>query len=278
MLTPMRRIAVIPALVAATLFAGCSGNSQPTAPNSPQIPAQTSPAESPAPGAATHWGYEGAEGPEHWGELPDAEACGIGKAQSPIDLTGEKLVDLADIGIEYRPSSFAVTNTGHSMQAVYDSGSFATIDGRQYELKQIHHHTPSEHTVDGKHVPAELHFVHQDADGKLAVLGVLIEEGTANETVQRFIDSAPAEVGATAVAASDKLDANSLLPAKRDTFRYSGSLTTPPCTEGVTWVVFTTPITASAQQLSKLAGLSGQNNRPVQDLEGRKLEKDLAAA
>lgn len=263
-------------LAAAALLAGCgawpsgsqSGTAAPT-------PAPTPAATSGSPAAAVHWGYTGEDGPAHWGQLPGAEACGIGGAQSPIDLAGATEGELSKIGISYEPSSLVVTNTGHAMQAVYDPGSFATINGQRFDLKQIHQHTPSEHTVDGAHAAAELHFVHANSQGSLAVLGVLVAKGSANAALEEVIDAAPDEVGATAAPSKAKLDANELLPKERTSYRYDGSLTTPPCSEGVNWIVFSVPITASAAELAELARLSGKNNRPVQDLDGRTILTDV---
>lgn len=148
-----------------------------------------------------------------------------------------------------------------------------TLDSRNHELAQIHHHTPSEHTVDGEHADAELHLVHKDATGRLAVLGVLVKEGAANPQLQQALDAMPDQHGATA-SPGTTFDPAALLPADRTTYRYSGSLTTPPCTEGVAWTVFTTPITASAAQIEALENLSGENNRPVQDRGDRTLRRD----
>lgn len=267
-------LTTLTAVAAAALVAGCAGTSSTPA----SSPAPSSPGPSPSSSAASHWGYEGADGPDHWGELPGAKECGIGKQQSPVNLAGAQQAALPPVEISYRPSRLAVTNTGHSMQAVYDAGSFATIDGERYELKQFHHHAPSEHTVNGAHSPAELHFVHQNAAGQLAVLGVLVTKGAANPVLQEFLDAAPADKGATKAPGGETIDAAALLPTGHDSYRYSGSLTTPPCSEGVSWVMFSTPITASAEQLATFAGLSGANNRPVQGLDGRTLETDAASA
>ena len=221
-----------------------------------------------------HWGYEGAHGPDHWGSLdPGFAACGNGREQSPIDLTGAEQRALSEIGFEYAPSPISILNDGHTIQVNYAPGSGIVLDGMRYGLVQFHFHHRSEHTVDGGDFPLELHLVHADADGALAVVGVFLEEGAANEALAPVWRQLPAEAGRAARVAGT-VDANALLPERRTTWRYPGSLTTPPCSEGVFWLVMTEPVTASREQIEAFRALIPINNRPVQPLNGRRLVTD----
>jgi carbonic anhydrase len=141
-----------------------------------------------------HWTYEGEEGPSHWGELdPTYATCGTGKSQSPIDVANPSEQDLTNISFHYQPSEVNILNNGHTVQVNYDSGSYIELDGTRYDVVQFHYHAPSEHTVDGESFPAELHIVHKNADGNLAVVGILLKEGTENAAYQPFINNLPAE-------------------------------------------------------------------------------------
>jgi len=225
--------------------------------------------------AAPHWTYEGEEGPEHWGELDKSFAmCGTGKSQSPIDVTASKEQDLSNISFHYQPSEVNILNKGHTVQVNYDVGSYMELDGVRYDVAQFHYHAPSEHALNGKLFPAELHIVHKSADGTLAVVGILLEEGAQNNAFQPFIDNLPADKS-DVKDAGVKINAAELLPAVQTTYRYSGSLTTPPCSEGVHWNLMTTPVEISSEQLKALATLFEEgNNRPVQPLNDRPLIED----
>lgn len=222
-----------------------------------------------------HWTYEGEEGPAHWGELDSAYAlCGMGAHQSPIDVQSPQGQDLTNISFHYQPSEVNILNNGHTVQVNYDSGSYMELEDVRYDVVQFHYHAPSEHALDGKLFAAELHIVHKNADGNLAVVGILFDEGTQNDALQPFIDNLPAEksdVHDTGV----KINAADLLPAVQTTYRYSGSLTTPPCSEDVRWNLMTSPVEASSAQLEALANLfEDGNNRPVQPLNDRPLAED----
>ncbi|MCY3746345.1 MAG: carbonic anhydrase family protein [Acidobacteria bacterium] len=222
----------------------------------------------------THWGYEGPQAPEHWSSLdPGFAVCGYGREQSPIDLTGAEREALSEIRFEYAPSPISMQNNGHSIQVDYQAGSGIVLDGTRYELAQFHFHHRSEHTVDGADFPLELHLVHADADGALAVVGVFLEEGGANEALAPVWRHVPAEAGPAALVAGT-VDAAALLPERRTTWRYRGSLTTPPCSEGVSWLMMTEPVTASREQIEAFRALFPVNNRPVQPLNGRRLVTD----
>ncbi len=224
---------------------------------------------------APHWTYEGEEGPEHWGELDASYAvCGTGTSQSPIDVSAPAEQDLANIAFHYQPSEVNILNNGHTVQVNYDAGSYIELDSVRYDVAQFHYHAPSEHAVDGKLFAAELHIVHKNADGGLAVVGILLDEGTQNDALQPFIENLPAEKSDVADAGVT-INVADLLPAEQTTFRYSGSLTTPPCSEGVNWLVMTTPVEISAEQVGALTSLFEEgNNRPVQPLNDRPLAED----
>ena len=209
---------------------------------------------------AEHWSHEH---PEEWGE-----ECATGDRQSPVDLTDAEPSDLQDIVFDYQPSAVTVANTGHTIQAAYGSGSAIGVDGTWFDLVQFHFHAPSEHTIDGKHAAAELHLVHQDDDGNLAVIGVLVEKGRPNKGVAPVLDDAPRREGMDAEPGA-KIDADDLLPESLLTYRYDGSLTTPPCSEGVQWLVMAEPVTWSPAQLTAFTDLYDGSNRPVQPLGER---------
>jgi carbonic anhydrase len=214
-----------------------------------------------------HWTYEGSEGPEHWGALSKDFAACNGAHQSPVNLSGAQGGDNENILLNWKPFAPKVVNNGHTIQAAAAPGNTTTLADRTYALQQMHFHHPSEHTIDGKRAPMEAHFVSKGADGKLLVLGVLIEEGKANEEIARLWEVAPKKQGDA--QAKSAVDFAKLVPAGSKFYRYSGSLTTPPCSEIVDWVVFADPITASKEQIDAFAKLYPGNNRPVQALHDR---------
>lgn len=238
------------------------------------MPTAAEHAAAPAEHDAPHWTYEGEAGPDHWAALSEEfAACGSGLAQSPIDIGEPAEADLSNIVFHYSPSAIKVLNNGHTVQVNYDTGSYIELDGMRYDLAQFHFHAPSEHSVDGVLADAEIHLVHKSADDKLAVVGVLLNEGAANEAYQSVMDNLPAtESPETTVAAM--VDAAALLPAVQTTYRYAGSLTTPPCSEGVAWNVMTMPVELSAEQLAAYTAIFSGNNRPVQALGDRALAED----
>ena len=224
-----------------------------------------------------HWSYEGEAGPESWGDLDEAyQLCASGTEQSPIDLAEESFTqeDLQDIVFDYQPTALTLLNNGHTIQVPYDAGSTIMLSGEEYELLQFHFHTPSEHALEGNLLGAELHFVHRrvGTEGDLAVVGVLIEEGAENEALAPVLANAPEEEGETET--EETVDANALLPEGRATYRYPGSLTTPPCSQGVRWNVLAEPIEMSAAQIETLFSIIGESNRPLQPLGDRVLLED----
>ena len=213
------------------------------------------------------WGYEDANGPKVWGELsPEYALCSKGTQQSPIDLHKTLPGDIEDLSVHWRDFAPEVVDNGHTIQANAPAGSYATLDGVRYELLQVHFHHRSEHTVNGEHTDMEAHFVHRSADGDLLVLGVLMTPGPEQAAIQTLWDAAPPK-GERASALP--LSLGTLLPDDRTAFRYAGSLTTPPCSEVVTWFVFSAPITASPAQIDAFAARYPANNRPVRPLNRR---------
>ena len=231
--------------------------------------------ESPAGHTAVHWTYEGEEGPEHWGDLSeDYAACSTGREQSPIDLTNAQGNDLQDIVFDYKPSAVKILNNGHTVQVNYDAGSSIQVNGKSYQLVQFHFHVPSEHSVDGELSATEMHLVHKADDDSLAVVGVMINDGAENEAFAPVWDNLPAEESPETTIDGATINAADLLPDTFTYYTYPGSLTTPPCSEGVTWLVLTTPIEMSAEQIEAFEMIVELNNRPVQSLNGRDLQED----
>jgi len=219
---------------------------------------------------AHEWGYSGSEGPSHWGELtPEFAACKSGHRQSPVNVIGAQRADLPAIQFEYKPSALHMINNGHTIEINYAPGSFIRIGDKRYELKQFHFHHPSEETIKGKRFPMELHLVHSDADGNLAVVSVLLEEGSANPLVEKLWGLAPKTVGPEKTGDNLQINVADLLPANRSYFTFAGSLTTPPCTEGVSWFVLKTPVTISNKQVATFAEIYPYDERPTQPLNGR---------
>lgn len=219
---------------------------------------------------AQHWGYEGEAGPQNWSKLdPNFGVCASGKNQSPIDLKGFIEADLKALKLDYNASMVDILNNGHTVQVNYAPGSSLAVDGLRFELKQFHFHAPSENKINGKHLPLEGHLVHADNDGNLAVLAVMFQEGAANTLLAKLWEKMPNKAGEKS-ALPTGLSVSQLLPKERDYYRFNGSLTTPPCSEGVRWFVIKKPLTASRaqiQQFSKAVGFA--NNRPIQATNAR---------
>ncbi len=220
---------------------------------------------------APHWGYEGEGGPEKWGHMSsDFKACSEGRTQSPIDLSNATPEALSEIKFNYKASKLNVVNNGHTVQVNYDGGSSIEVDGSEYKLVQFHFHTPSEHTVDGKSYGNEMHLVHKNDKGELAVVGVLIDKGTENAAYKAIWSNLPAKANDKKSADVD-INASELLPGEKSYFTYAGSLTTPPCSESVKWIVLKSPIQMSEAQIAEIQKIMHKNNRPVQKLHDRKL-------
>ncbi|NPA28418.1 MAG: carbonic anhydrase family protein [Epsilonproteobacteria bacterium] len=219
--------------------------------------------------SSIEWGYKGEIGPDKWGDLsPKFRMCKEGKNQSPINLTRFIKAKLPAVEYSYNTKSTEVINNGHTIQVNLKSGSKINIDNIDFELKQFHFHTPSENKIDGKSFPLEAHFVHASKDGELAVVALMFEEGEENKVLSKIWQKMP-----TKADTKEKLeisDIKELLPKNKDYYRFNGSLTTPPCSEGVRWIVLKTPVTISKAQIDKFAKVMGHpNNRPIQPLNAR---------
>lgn len=216
------------------------------------------------------WGYEGDTGPTHWSDISsEFELCRSGLMQSPIDLAEANARGEVNINTKYQPGSLNILNNGHTVQVNLAEGSTLTSGTMQFNLLQIHFHTPSEEAVNGKHYPMNAHFVHSDAEGNLAVLGILFEEGAENPELAKVVAAAPVSKADAETHAEISFDPNGLLPDSLDVYRFQGSLTTPPCSEGVNWHVAKQPVTASRAQLDAIHAIIGENARPIQPINGR---------
>ena len=224
--------------------------------------------------AQKHWGYEGEEGPQNWSKLdPKFVMCALGKNQSPIDITGFVEADLKPLKFAYAAGVSDIVNNGHTVQVNYAPGSSVTVDGREFELKQFHFHSPSENKIDGKQYPLEAHLVHADKDGNLAVVAVMFQEGAPSAALTKLWEKMPAKSGDKNPLPAG-MSVTQLLPAQRDYYRYDGSLTTPPCSEGVRWLVLKKVATASKAQIDLFAKTVGHaNNRPLNPVNARTVLK-----
>jgi len=221
-----------------------------------------------AEGATPHWAYEGHGGADEWGALDQRfKACAVGAEQSPIDLKKAMKADVGALKIDWRPEANKVVNNGHTIQANVAAPGGITLNGDTYTLKQYHFHTPSEHALDGARTDMEAHFVHANAEGKLAVVGVLMKSGGKNDAFSAIMAAAPKTEGEATLSAP--VDPNKLLPKNRARFRYEGSLTTPPCSEIVDWNVFEQPIQVAEADISAFVKLFPMNARPLQTVGRR---------
>ncbi|MBB3014878.1 carbonic anhydrase [Cupriavidus alkaliphilus] len=225
-------------------------------------------------GNEPHWSYTGPTGTSHWAKLDQAyQTCALGKHQSPIDIrTGKaRPADLKPIGFGYAAATGTVVNNGHTVQVNLPAAGQIELDGVPYKLLQFHFHTPSEEKVNGKTYPLVAHLVHQNAEGKLAVVAVLFKSGRENAALKPVFASLPASAGASRDLAAP-LDVAALLPAQQAYWSFTGSLTTPPCSEDVRWQVLKTPVEVSPAQLAAFRRLYPMNARPVQPLNGRTVQ------
>ena len=214
-----------------------------------------------------HWGYEGDNGPEHWGS--NFPVCGTGKKQSPLNIVGpfEKSKDV--LSVDYKEGPLKILNNGHTIQVNVEPGSTLTINKETFDLLQFHFHRPSEEQVDGKNSAMVAHFVHKSKDGKLAVIGVMLNEGKDNAAIKTLWANLPPKEGAEYLPEKVSFNPGSMLPKELGFYNYEGSLTTPPCTEGVQFYILKKPVDVSKDQVSKFP--FKLNARPVQSLNGRKI-------
>lgn len=221
---------------------------------------------------ASHWSYEGHGSPEHWGELSNEfKECQAGKNQSPIDITSALDAHIAPLDVHYSQSPVALLNNGHTVQASFDqkANNIVDFDNIKVDLQQFHFHAPSENTINGKHAAMEMHLVHKENNGDVVVVAVMFNIGAENPALTALWKQMPQQAEKSAPLTT-KIDMNTLLPADKTYWRFSGSLTTPPCSEGVTWLVMKHPLTMSEAQLQQFKTvMHHDNNRPVQPLHGR---------
>lgn len=269
----MRRVllyAVLPAV--AGLMAGTPALAV-DAVSAPPV-AQAAPAdvqgELPSGGIARPWGYTGPNASVRWGDLePNFSLCKSGTKQSPINIATFYQETMSALEPDYRPVPLTVANVGNTMRVGYAPGSGFSVDGFRYELRRIEFHTPSEHYLDGASWPMEAQFVHQGNDGSLSVIAVMIKAGAHNPTFEAILQNLPVNPGAVRKVDTVNLAAGALMPENLDYYAYEGSLTMPPCTEGVQWFVLKDPVEISEDQIKAFQDRFPFNARPVQPLNGR---------
>jgi carbonic anhydrase len=216
------------------------------------------------------WDYSGSLGPNHWGDLkPEFATCSAGHLQSPIDIRSPKKADLPAIEFHYKASPLHIVDNRHTIMINYSPSSFIDVGGKRYELKQFHFHRPSEEKINGHASEMSVHLVHADADGNLAVVAVLLNKGDDNPLIHELWNDLPKEKDKEAVLENVQIDLSQLLPVNRGYYTFSGSLTTPPCTEKVTWFVLKQPVTISDAELERFANLYQNDARPTQPQNGR---------
>jgi carbonic anhydrase len=245
----------------------------PAADPPPKKAAPTKRAAKPAP--MPHWSYHGADGPDNWGKLHASYGlCDSGKQQSPIDIRGSIGVDLPELRFNYAPSRFSVANNGHTLEVAYSAGGSLTFATKTYQLVQFHFHRPAEEKIEGKSFEMVAHLLHRDSQGALAVVAVLMTVGAENPFIQALWNHIPLVAGQAMASAADiAIDLNRFLPKERQLYNYMGSLTTPPCSEGVQWFVFKEPVEVSPEQLRTFARLFPNNARPIQPTHDRLIKE-----
>jgi carbonic anhydrase len=222
----------------------------------------------------SHWEYSGKDGPKNWGKLnPAYSTCSMGHNQSPINITGAKKSDLPALSFAYSKAPLNIVNNGHTIQVNYPPGSSLTVGGTTYALKQFHFHHPSEEHVDGRGYDLVAHLVHADDAGHLAVVAVLFQVGGPSAFLDTFWKNIPEEKDKDVVVPTVILNVADLLPATLGYYTFEGSLTTPPCSEGVTWFVLKTPVSLSTAQLESFAKRYPRDARPIQPANGREIRE-----
>lgn len=224
-----------------------------------------------------HWSYQGETGPTHWSEIAgDYHTCSMGQQQSPINIdAAAKNKTLPPLHFHYQPSALRILNNGHTVQVNFPAGNYLEVAGKRYELVQFHVHTPSEESIHGKRFPMVAHLVHKDNAGKLAVVAVEYAFGKNNAELMHVVQHLPRKESGEQRFTDVLINPSHLLPSKTGYYTFAGSLTTPPCSEGVTWFVLKQPQTLSKMEWRSLHGVIGDNARPLQPLHGRKIEQTL---
>lgn len=218
-----------------------------------------------------HWKYKGSKGPEFWGELsPDFVSCKVGRNQSPIDINKKITTAPKPLKTFQRFAAADILNNGHTVQANFKPGNIMVVDSVMYQMKQVHFHAPSENKIMGQSFPLEAHFLHVDPKGNLAMLAVMYEEGPENKAIAKLWKQLPKSKLKKAKPLNAKVLAGQLIPRQKQYYRFSGSLTEPPCSEGVVWIVMKSTMTASKSQIDAFKKvMRHDNNRPIQPLNGR---------
>jgi len=220
--------------------------------------------------AGVHWGYEGDELPENWAQLsPEYQMCGLGKNQSPVDISGTIKAQVGELDTHYGQTSGVIVNNGHTVEITEKNpNDYLIVNGEKYNLIQFHFHAPSENKINGKSYPMEGHFVHENKNGDLLVMAIMFDEGAENESAEQLLSLLSEQENKP--ASFDNINIASFLPKDKSYYRFSGSLTTPPCSEGVIWIVLKNPMTLSKLEINKFAhAFKHHNNRPIQPLNGR---------
>ena len=223
-------------------------------------------------GAEHSWGYTGTGAAHNWGDLQrDFSVCKTGSEQSPVNIDRLQQTDLPPLQTNYQDNVLRVVNNGHTVQVNFDPGSTLSVGGQTYELLQFHFHTPSEHYINGASSPMEVHLVHKAQDGTLGVVGIMMNVGLHNPVVEGIWQNIP-DAGMMKTIKTVMFSPSQILPEDLSYFKYEGSLTTPPCSEGVQWHVLKTPIELSQQQLAAFQRLFPVNARPIQPLGARSVQ------
>jgi carbonic anhydrase len=221
-------------------------------------------------GAGHSWRYDGKTGPDHWGDLnAEFAPCKSGRSQSPVDIRTTQKADLPAIQFDYKPTPLHIIDNGHTIMINYASGSSIQVGDKQYELKQFHFHRPSEEKINGRRYDMVVHLVHVAQDGSVAVVAVLLQKGNDNHLIHELWSNLPKEKDKEHLLDNVQVDAANLLPADRGYYTLSGSLTTPPCRENVTWYVLKHPVTVSTVEIQEFSKLYSNNARPTQPLYNR---------
>lgn len=225
---------------------------------------------------APHWEYSGEQGPASWGKLrPDYAICDLGRRQSPIDIAETHKQTLPEIQFQYRRAPLRLVNDGHTVRVRMANGSRIVLGKDSYILQQFHFHVPGGDRIQGEEFAMAAHFVHKSSAGRLAVVVVLFRQGGENAALAALWPKIPARADGEHLLPEFTLDAAQLLPAARGYYAYEGSLTAPPCTEGIYWMVLKQPLELSAGQLARYSKMFPNNSRPVQPLHGRVVKESL---
>ena len=223
-------------------------------------------------GGEVHWAYEGENGPQAWGQLkPEFNVCAIGQRQSPINIEATATLQgpAEPLQFNYTPSDGTVVNNGHTIQVDLTGDNSLTVRGSNYQLVQFHFHRPSEEQINFRRSSMVAHLVHKNSEGQLAVVAVLLDPGVANTLIDKVWTYMPLDAGDRVRMPMGLIDMNELLPKDQRYYQFMGSLTTPPCTEGVLWMVLKQPTQLSREQIRLFSQLVPNNARPVQPANGR---------